>query len=514
MCGLKVIFHSGSSMIPILTSPSLPVHSKYQSVYLLNMPKLGLNNPPMAPALMQSIAKDMGCSVKFSDVNLYFHQWFQTDNVILHDWCEFASSLDKSQHTEMVNFTDTLHLSSICNADIVGISVFSSHSHAYTRWFLEQYRDRIQGKIVIGGAGVNVGNFGIELRQQGLIDHYVINEGELAWRAILGGALPYAGVDSNNIPLTDFSNVPVPDYTGYDLDQYLNSQVYAINLGVAGSRGCVRNCTFCDIRSFWDKYKFKSGAVLAQELIKLKETFGVKHFFFNDSLVNGSDKAFRDFCSILAEYNQGRQDPIAWSGYYIVKPAGTYKPRDWKNLKDSGVQSHYIGIESGSEAGRHHMKKKFSNDDIHDAMYNVQINGIKCTWLLIIGYPTETEEDFQQTLDLLTEYQHMGLDRTIDTVALGMTMGILPGSPLELLKDELNIRSVIQDHQVASVFWESDHSDFRTRILRRIRAEEHIRALGYNSWVGDNDVISYFEKKLQEIEQGTIVYDDIAEHHG
>jgi hypothetical protein len=108
----------------------------------------------------------------------------------------------------------------------------------------------------------------------------------------------------------------------------------------------------------------------------------------------------------------------------------------------------------------------------------------------------------------------MGLDRTIDTVALGMTMGILPGSPLELLKEELNIRSVIQDHQIAGVFWKNDHSDFRTRILRRIRAEEHIRELGYNSWIGDNDVVLYFEKKLQEIEQGTIIYDDIAEHHG
>lgn len=501
-------------MIPIAIATNLVDKSQYQNVYLLNMPKLGLNNPPMAPALMQAIAKQMGCQVKFCDVNLYFHRKFQNNDVVINDWCEFDGALDDENYSQMVEFTESLDLGSIFSADVVGISVFSNHSHAYTKWFLTQYRNQIQGIVVIGGAGVNVGNFGIELKSQGLIDHYVINEGELAWRAILSQSLPYPGVNSSNQPLTDFSHVPIPDYSGYDLDQYLNSQVYGITIGVEGSRGCVRNCTFCDIRSFWDKYKFKSGTALAQELITLKETFKVKHFFFNDSLVNGSDKAFREFCSVLAEYNQTVDDPIAWSGYYIIKPAGTYKLRDWKNLKASGVQSLYIGIESGSESVRHHMKKKFNDADIDEAMTNIQLNGIKCTWLLIIGYPTETEEDFQQTLDLLSRYQHMGLDRTIDTVALGMTMGILPGSPLEDLKDQLNIQSVIQDHQVASVFWKNKNSDFRTRVLRRIRAEEHIRELGYNSWVGDNDVIAYFEKKLQEIEQGVLTYDDIAEHHG
>jgi radical SAM superfamily enzyme YgiQ (UPF0313 family) len=159
------------------------------------------------------------------------------------------------------------------------------------------------------------------------------------------------------------------------------------------------------------------------------------------------------------------------------------------------------------------MKKKFSNADIDHAMERIQFYGIRCTWLLIVGYPTETEEDFEQTLDLLRRYQPMGLDRTIDTVALGVTLGIIPGSPLYNLRESLNIVSMIPGHEDDSMTWKNDNSDFSDRVRRRIRAEEEIRRLGYNSWIGDNDLVQFFEKKLEDIEKKRIADDDFADFH-
>jgi hypothetical protein len=491
-----------------------PERSKYKSVYLINTPKIGLNNPPMAPALLQAIARDMGCATGFIDINLDFHHRFETDSNIFRNWCELDGELSEQDQQNLHEFIATLDMSAICSSEVIGISVFSKHSQPFTTWFLKHYKSKMSGVVVVGGAGVSTNNYGAQLREQGLVDHYVINEGEVSWRSILAGNIQQPGVDSTGPGLLDFEDVPVPNYSNFKLEQYLNSQVYGVTIGVEGSRGCVRNCTFCDIRSYWKKYKYKDGRRLAKELIHLREMYQVEHFFFNDSLVNGSDKAFRDFCSTLAEYNTTAEKPIAWSGYYIIKPAITYKDRDWTALKNSGVKSLYIGIESGSESVRHHMKKKFSNTDIDHAMQQIQLQGIRCTWLLIIGYPTETEQDFEQTLELLRRYQPMAVDRTIDTVALGMTMGILPGSPLEELKQELNITSIIPGHVDGGVSWKNNNSDFQTRIIRRIRAEEEIRALGYNSWVGDNDVVAFFEKKLQDIVENKITDDDIAEYHG
>lgn len=491
---------------------SIPKHSCYQSVFLINTPKIGLNNPPMAPALLQSIAKEMGCKTNFIDVNIDFHHHFENHSSIFRHWCELKGELSTQDENKLHHFISTLDLAEMFSADVVGISVFSQHSHAFTTWFLKNYRSKIKGIVVVGGAGVAVHNYGEKLHTENLVDYYVINEGEISWRCILANKLPQPGVNSQGSALMDFGPVPIPDYSNFKLDQYLNSQVYGITIGVEGSRGCVRNCTFCDIRSFWEKYKFKDGKKLADELIHLKEKFNVEHFFFNDSLVNGSDKAFRDFCSTLSDYNLKSNNPISWSGYYIIKPAITYKDRDWVNLKNSGVRSLYIGIESGSESVRDHMKKKFSNADIDHAMAQIQLHNIRCTWLLIIGYPTETEEDFNQTLELLRRYQHMALDRTIDTVALGMTMGILPGSPLEQQIDQLNITSMV--HQDLGMTWKNENSDFKIRVKRRIQAEEEIRALGFNSWVGDNDVVAYFEKKLKSIENNQPTDSDIADYHG
>jgi len=487
--------------------------SHYKKIVLLNMPKIGLNNPPMAPALLQSIAKQMGAETSFIDINLLFHDQFEKNGEIINDWCELDLKLSDENINLIKEFTEKLDLSEVWDADIVGISVFSYHSFNYTSWFLNQYRSKIKGKIVIGGAGVTRNNYGKNLYDNKLIDYYVLGEGELSWRAILVDDLPYPGVNQPSETLQGFEFVPIPDYTNYALDQYLNSKVYGITIGVEGSRGCVRNCTFCDIREFWDKYKFKDGKKLAEELLILKEKYGVNHFFFNDSLINGSDKAFRDFIKHLSDYNRSHENKISWSAYYIVKSAITYKEEDWKNLKDSGVKSLFIGIESGSESVRNHMKKKFSNDDIDHVMRKLQFYGIRCTWLLIIGYPTETKKDFQDTLDMLAKYQPMALDNTIDTVALGLTMGITPGSPLSTMTAELNIRAAVEDHS-QGVYWENENSDFMERVLRRIQAEKHIRALGYNSWIGDNDIISYFEQKLQDIENGKVSESDIADHHG
>ena len=475
--------------------------SVHKTVYLLNFPKIALHNPPMAPAILQSIAKEMGATVNFADVNLLFQQYLNDNTehqkTLMYEWPELSKPLTDETDAVVTAFCQTLELETIFNSDIVGISVFSANSIAFTDWFLTKFKGKFKGKIVVGGAGAGYEGYGKKLVERQLVDYCVTGEGELSWRAILSNNLPYPGVNSAEVALSDFSHVPLPDYDNYELDEYMNSKAQGTTIGVEGSRGCVRDCTFCDIKSFWKKYKFKDGNKLAEELIALKEKFKVNHFFFNDSLVNGSDKAFRNFIRTLAAYNKtlDYEDRIKWSGYYIIKPMIVYKDQDWQDLKDSGVRSLFIGIESGSERVRDHMRKKFSNADLDYTMKNIQLYGIRCTWLLIVGYATETEEDFQETLDLLTRYRPMGLDKTIDTVALGSTLGILQGSPLYHMQEELGI----QGGTNSEVDWVLDGLDFKTRVLRRIRAEEVIRELGYNSWTGDSDIINYFEEHLDTL---------------
>lgn len=497
----------------------------YKRTLILNLPIIGLNNPPMGPAIIQAIARANNVDTHFIDLNLELHRRLDNHPLkagIFHEWSvNIRSELTDDEQQFLTEFIDP-YIQQLNDYDLLSISVFSSHSRNFATWFLNKCREQYHGKILVGGAGVGTSStnsesktelYGQKLLDQNLIDFYVVGEGEQAWEAVAQNNLPWPGV--NGTPhenLSNFDSVPLPDYTGFDLDAYYNSLARGRTIGVEGSRGCVRNCTFCDIRSFWKKFKFKDGKRLAQELIDLKARYQVEHFFFNDSLINGSDRAFRDFIRVLAEHNTNNNDKIQWSAYYIVKPSIVYKEQDWINLRDSGAQSLFIGIESGSEAVRDHMGKKFSNRDIDHTMTKLQRYGIHSTWLLIIGYPTETRADFEMTLDLLRRYEPMALDRTIDTVALGSTLNILHGSPLDNMKEELNIQSVIQDHH-GGVYWKTTANDFRTRLSWRIEAEKLIRDLGYNSWAGENDIIAWFEKRLNDIESGTPTESDLADLH-
>ena len=78
---------------------------------------------------------------------------------------------------------------------------------------------------------------------------------------------------------------------------------------------------------------------------------------------------------------------------------------DWRLTKLSGAQSLSIGVESGSESVRDHMKKQFSNKDLDEFMEQAYKNQVKLRFLMIIGYPTETIKDFNDTLDMFERYK-------------------------------------------------------------------------------------------------------------
>ena len=84
------------------------------------------------------------------------------------------------------------------------------------------------------------------------------------------------------------------------------------------------------------------------------------------------------------------------------------------------------------------MRKKFTNDDIHDMAIYLYDNNIEQSWNIMIGYPTETDKDFEDTLNLVTNYSYMKFP--LLSINPTSTLVILPGTPLyDELKDELEI---------------------------------------------------------------------------
>jgi radical SAM superfamily enzyme YgiQ (UPF0313 family) len=119
---------------------------------------------------------------------------------------------------------------------------------------------------------------------------------------------------------------------------------------------------------------------------------------------------------------------------------------------------------------------------------------MNCYFLMIVGYPTETKQDFEKTIQKFKEYQKYALDGTIHGINLGSTASIDEGTPLWHNMNELNLDP---DKQNIGYNWRSLNNPSLTlleRIRRRIVLQETLMDLGYKIWNGDSQLI-----KLQEV---------------
>ena len=400
-------------------------------IVITSLPGMDKDKPAPGPAFLKGFLEPLGYKVKVIDGN-------QLDDL------------------------ERIHLE-ISQYDFkwLGISVFSYLQKDDALKLAEEYDN-----VLFGGSGVDV-NWPRK--------NYIVGEGEHALLEFLKGNLDYPGINGNQPKqIEDIEDLPPPDYS-----DVIHKHKYDTAI-ISGSRGCVRKCTFCDVMTIWPKYKWKTGKKIADDMHEVANKTGLKKIGFSDSLVNGSMKHFRDMCSELAK----REKKVQWNGQFIVRGAKTFSSEDFDNLANSGCNGLTMGIESGSEAVRDHMRKKFSNEDIEYFVTNLGNRNIKMKFLLIVGYPTETEEDFEMTLEMLRKY---GKYSHLISVSPHMML-TYENTPLDLEHREL-----YDDH---GFHWKNDISDYDKRYKRFVKVFEVGKEMGYN----------FNQHALEKIEKFNVQY--------
>lgn len=375
------------------------------------------------------------------------------------------------------------------NPKWLGISVFSYNSHRATRLLsirVKQLNPNI--KIVIGGAGIFTDfSFAETLHEQKIIDFYIRGEGEIALIELLKNNFDHPGINGRpSVQINDIDSLPHPNYDDYQLSTYINRNGL-IALPITGSRGCVRHCTFCDVASQWPKYRFRSGNSIAGEIRHQVEKYSVTAFRFTDSLINGSLKSFKDMIDQLAIYRQTLPESkkFIWDSHFIIRGPKEMPPAMFDTMAAAGANLLLIGVESGSQSVRDHMKKGFDQSQLDYCMEQFARCGIKTRFLMIVGYPTESIEDFQQTVDMFSRYQTYAKQGIINEVNLGLTLNLLPNTPLHEDKNKFNI---VQEagHINNWVCLNNPSLDFKERLRRRIFLQEHVESLGYKTFESKN----------------------------
>lgn len=470
---------------------------------------------PAAAAVLKGNVISHGFTAKVMDFNAEIDELFQTQPNIANAVNNFFN-FNTFYHQQTWNILEKLieqwaaRIISY-NPKWVGLSVFSFNSQRATRLLSLQLKMQNPDiKIVIGGSGINTDRtFAEELYAKNIIDAYIKGDGEESLIELLKGNTTYHGINGNPpAQIKDLNNLAYPDYSDYTLANYTNKKGLQA-LPITGSRGCVRNCTFCDINAAWPKFFYRSGASIAGEIKHQVETYGANAFRFTDSLTNGSMKAFRDMCYELAEYRRVSDIKFIWDAHFIIRSRRQMPPEDFDAMKESGCGTVWIGIESGSESVRNHMKKGYTEEDMQYTMEQLDRVGVKARLLMIIGYITETQEDFQETLDLFEKwlpYLHNG---TIEEVQLGATLNLLPNTPLVDHLEEFNL---IQSHGHINDWICTDNPDldYKERLRRRIIAQAHIERLGYPVFESKNYVKQMFSQWEQVSNNAKNVGDAVA----
>lgn len=434
---------------------------------------------PLWAGIFAGIALKNNWEPTHCDMNFDLYSKFKDDPTFDEIWLDFSEEHEISDTAEsnlIGYFIAELEEIKKHKYDMICVSVFSGQSMPYYRMFLELLnRAETGAKIIVGGGGLTQPE---ELREY--FDHYVQGEGELSFEKVLLNDLPFAGVDSKQTAMIDMKDLPLPNFDGIDLSTYPRNNPNKIMIAIETSRGCVRNCSFCDVRAMYPKYRTKTGQQIMDEIKFLADTYNVRDFTFNDSLINGSLKQFREFIRLLAEYNlsQSEEERIVWTSNFIIRPIHQTQETDYEHMRDSGCYTLGVGLESTSDSVREHMGKKFTEADVEHFIKMCSKYDLKIFLLMLVGYPTETKEDFATFDQFFKKYEKYGREFTITGINLGDTLGFNEGAPLWRQLPELKVTT---PEGRGLRYWSNDLVSFKERIRRRISAERSARKYGFVS---------------------------------
>jgi len=281
--------------------------------------------------------------------------------------------------------------------DFIGISAMFSQYEANTlNTAYIARKSAPTAKIVLGGAHASVNAEKI-LKEAPFVDYVVQGEGE---RAILDIVDGWARPGIVHLPyIQDLDMLPLPARNLLPMDKYFSFRSpYVLRNPAAtliSSRGCPKHCIYCNIHSVWgDEWRKRTAKSVVDEIELLKNTYGVKEVQFSDDNVSADPKRMNEICDELIKRDLG----IKW-----CTPTGialwTLNKDLIKKMKRAGCYRLTFGIESGSAKMQKYIRKNLNFDLAKQVIKWANDEGLWTVCTHIIGFPGETEEDVNDTIN-------------------------------------------------------------------------------------------------------------------
>lgn len=193
--------------------------------------------------------------------------------------------------------------------------------------------------------------------------------------------------------IQNIDELPYPAFKHFDVSKYrIFGKTY---LPVITSRGCPFQCTFCLASRMCGRgFRARSPKNVVDELEFLRDTYGADAFSFYDDTFTFDRKRARDIC----EEMKSRKVDLQWDCRTRVD---RISKDDLAILRDANCQLIHFGVESGSQKMLNAMKKGTTVEQNARAIKWAKEVGISVAISVVVGYPGETPDILQQTLDFI-----------------------------------------------------------------------------------------------------------------
>ena len=159
------------------------------------------------------------------------------------------------------------------------------------------------------------------------------------------------------------------------------------------AKSCPFACAFCGFPERAGKYVYLPVATIETELDKLK-SLGVTDLAFLDDTFNVPKARFKEFLRMMIRNQYG----FTWNSFY----RGDQGDEETIDLmRQAGCGGVFLGVESGSDRVLEQMNKTARRDDYMKAIPLLRQAGILTHANFVIGFPGETEETVEETIDFI-----------------------------------------------------------------------------------------------------------------
>lgn len=197
----------------------------------------------------------------------------------------------------------------------------------------------------------------------------------------------------------DIDIFPRPDWGLVDLSPYERTwrrRHGYFSLNLVSSRGCSYGCSWCAKPLFGRQYVAHGASRIVEEVATVRR-LGAEHVWFGDDIFGLTEEWAGEFADGVVASGVRTPFMIQTRADLMVKHGLR------RNLVRAGLQTAWLGAESGSQAVLDAMTKGLRVEDTYEAVRLLRADGVKVGMFLQYGYLGETDEDVAKTIKMVTD---------------------------------------------------------------------------------------------------------------